>query len=262
MKKKLTLALSLLLSLLFSVSSPAALTPLTALGDTNRLAASATPQGDVYVNDFGRAYFPLLDRWGSVTEHQADGTGLLQVDPWGIADVLGEYYTLLAFTSDRGNCYTNSEGKTYTPGTNEVGHLAGYSGGVPIIQVDGIAVYTAVTRYYLVPLGDDGNPIFSSGQETAPGTASTTVNNLPPVNQVKTYRVPIQDSDRTAAITGSTTVYVARTSEDYIFHPDRACSGMIDPYEHILSELLEGDTNHTADWRLCKNCAQRRGLLD
>lgn len=133
---KIKFIISLFLSIILALPSSAE-TIEQALGENNYLLATNTEKGDAYVNSYQRTYNPSINRWGTKTGTMPNGDAIITLDSWTIADVLGNNYYLLAYNSDRGNCYACNN-KTYTPGTNQVGTITGYtSDGRPIINVEG-----------------------------------------------------------------------------------------------------------------------------
>lgn len=144
---KIKFVLILFLSIVLALPSSAE-TIEQALGENNYLLATNTEKGDAYVNSYERTYNPSINRWGTKTGTMPNGDAIITLDSWTIADVLGNNYYLLAYNSDRGNCYA-ANNKTYTPGSNQVGTITGYtSDGRPIIKVEG-TVYVRTDTYVI-----------------------------------------------------------------------------------------------------------------
>ncbi len=165
-KRFIAILLSLILMYAITVNAE---TVKEALGDNAYLLAMVTENGDVYANSFDRTYNPTIGRWGTKTGTTSNGTAIIELDKWSIADVLGSNYSLLAYTPDRGNCYVNPEHYTYTPGSNQYGVHSGYSSdGRAIIDVIG-TIYTEDT-YYITRTITYGVPTDGGTVSSAPAT--------------------------------------------------------------------------------------------
>lgn len=177
---KIKFIISLFLSIILALPSSAE-TIEQALGENNYLLATNTEKGDAYVNSYQRTYNPSINRWGTKTGTMPNGDAIITLDSWTIADVLGNNYYLLAYNSDRGNCYACNN-KTYTPGTNQVGTITGYtSDGRPIINVEG-TVYVR-TETYTTQTPVYSNPVQSS-------TVASPSSTQPQVGEEMVYIMP------------------------------------------------------------------------
>ncbi len=147
-RKSLWVFFLLLVTLCLTQSSYAAYDARYELGTRHTLAFIDPVYGEIYVNSWGRAYLPSLSCWGEFQGYAYDGSALVQVDAWNISDVLGEDYYLLAYTEEKGCCYANQGGLTYTPGSNELGMMNGRDGlGRAQITVLG-TIYVQPTQTY------------------------------------------------------------------------------------------------------------------
>lgn len=129
---------------------------------------TVSPQlGSIYANPNGRTFCPSTQKLGYYIGYTLAGEALVSEDAYTVADILGPDYTLLAYTPDRGNCYVNTAGHTFTPCTNEVGIFTGRNeDNLPIIEVTGIMI--PVTTYSIYSTQGEVAP---AGDLTAQGTA-------------------------------------------------------------------------------------------
>ena len=239
------------------------------LGANNYVLATGTEKGDAYANEYGRTYNPMTEQWGTYVGNTADGTPLIELDTWTIRDVLGDGYYLLTSTPEKGNCYANAYGTTYTPATNEYGSLVGLSeGNVPIIQVIG-TIYPTVTTYVTTTFGSltGSNPdadaqVITITPEDAPtgstgSTSSTSISFTTGTGEDGAVRSSSPDT----VPSDGRTVYIAAGTADHtngyanedgnsVYHLNANCRSLSRSTPVPISEAEA----RAMGMEVCKNC--------
>lgn len=170
MRKVCANILLVILIFVLCIQTKADYDPRYDLGVTGYLLGIDSTAGAVYCNDWNRTFCPSTGTYGTLVGYDVYGNIIVAPDLYSIASILGQNYYCLAYTDDRGNCYANSLGSTFTPSTNEMGYLAGYNEQrVPIIQVTQV-IYEITSHFITYSFA----PIASSSVGNG-----NTVNNLP-----------------------------------------------------------------------------------